>query len=106
MGDVLDRYDAAHRLARRYVEDGLSFWEALEEAARLDPPSGIQRFMSSALYQLEKALAAERAECRDLRAEVKELERRLDPDAAESEVYERETESRLARERERQAPLI
>ena len=82
MGDVLDRYDAAPRLARRYVWDGLSFWEALEEASRLDPASGVQRFMSSALYQLEKALTAER------------------------EAYDREIESRLARERERQSPLI
>lgn len=106
MADEPDLFETTHRLARRYVEDGLSFWNALEEASRLDPASGIQRFMSSVLYQLEKALAAERAESRELRAEVKELERRLDPDAAESEAYEREMESRLARERERQAPLI
>ena len=106
MGVEMDLFEAAHRLARRYVRDGLSFWEALEEAARLDPVVGVARFMSSALYQLEKALAAERAESRDLRAEIKELERRLDPDAAESEAQEREIESRLARERERQSPLI
>ena len=101
-----DLFEAARRLARRYVQDGLSFWDALEEASRLDPAVGIQRFMSSTLYQLEKALAAERAECRELREQVKGLERRLDPDVAESEAYEREMESRLARERERQAPLI
>jgi len=28
MGMELDLFEAAHRLARRYVEDGLSFWEA------------------------------------------------------------------------------
>ena len=106
MADEPDLFEAAHRLARRYVQDGLSFWDALEEASRFDPASGIQRFMSSALYQLEKALATERAESRELRAEIVELERRLDPDAAESEAYEREMESRLARERERQSPLI
>ena len=96
MSDEPHLFEAAHRLARRYAEDGLSFWEALEEASRLDPDVGVARFMSSALYQVEKALAAERAESRDLREQVKELERRLDPEAAESE----------ARERERQAPLI
>ena len=101
-----DLFEAAHRLARRYVRDGLSFWEALEEASRLDPDVGVARFMSSALYQLEKALAAERAESRELREQVEQLERRLDPDAAEDEAREREIESRLARERERQAPLI
>jgi hypothetical protein len=101
-----DHFEAAHRLARRYVRDGLSFWDAIEEASRLDPVVGIARFMSSALYQVEKALAAERAESRELRAEIKELERRLDPDAAASEAWDREMESRLARERERQAPLI
>ena len=106
MGAETDRFEAAHRLARRYVRDGLSFWEALEEASRLDPVVGIERFKTSALYQLEKALAAERAESRDLREQVRELERRLDPFAAESEAHEREIESRLARERERQAPLI
>lgn len=106
MGVEPDLFEAAHHLARRYVQDGLSFWEALEEASRLDPGSGIQRFMSSALYQLEKALAAERAVARELREHVKELERRLDPDAAESEAHEREMESCLARERERQSPLI
>jgi uncharacterized protein YlxW (UPF0749 family) len=106
MGAEMDLFEAAHRLARRYVRDGLSFWDALQEASRLDPAQGIERFKTSALYQLERALEAERAESRELRAEIKELERRLDPDAAESEAYEREMESRLARERERQAPLI
>ena len=106
MGAETDRFEAAHRLARRYVRDGLSFWEALEEASRLDPAQGIERFKTSALYQLEKALDAERAESEALRAEIKEVERRLDPDAAESEAQEREIESRLARERERQSPLI
>ena len=62
--------------------------------------------MSSALYQLERALDAERAESRELREQVKEMELRLDPDGAETEAWDREMESRLARERERQAPLI
>lgn len=106
MGAEPDLFEMAHRLARRYVRDGLSFWEALEEASRLDPDSGIRRFMSSALYQLERAMAVERAEGEALRAEIKELERRLDPEAAESEAQDREIESRLARESERQAPLI
>ena len=49
MAPELDHFEAAHRLARRYVEDGLSFWDALQEASLLDPAVGIQRFMSSAL---------------------------------------------------------
>ena len=106
MGVQSDPFETAHRLARRYVRDGLSFWEALEEASRLDPAQGIERFKTSALYQLEKALAAERAESRALREQVKEIERRLDPYAAETEAYEREMESRLTRESERQSPLI
>jgi len=106
MGAETDCFEAAHRLARRYVRDGLSFWDALQEASRLDPAQGIERFKTSALYQLERALDAERAESRELREQLKELERRLDPEAAETEAYEREMEGRLARERERQAPLI
>ena len=89
-----DLFEAAHRLARCYVRDGLSFWDAIQEAARLDPVGGIEAFKTSAMYQLE------RAESRELRAEIKELERRRDPAAAESEAYEREMESRLALERE------
>lgn len=42
-------FDAFHNLARRYVLGGLSFWDAITEAARLDPGSGIEGFKSSAL---------------------------------------------------------
>jgi hypothetical protein len=70
MGVEIDLFEAAHRLARRYVRDGLSFWDALQEASRLDPAQGIERFKTSALYQLERALDAERAESRELRAEI------------------------------------
>ncbi len=93
-------FEAFHNLARRYVLGGLSFWDALNEAARLDPRSGIEAFKSSAIYQLEKAVATLRAENGALKAEVKDLERQLDPFAAEAEAFEHEMESRLARERE------
>ena len=79
-----DLFEAAHRLARRYVSDGLSFWEALEEASRLDPAQGIERFISSALYQVEKALAAERAESCQLRAEIKRWASSGNPSLRES----------------------
>ena len=100
MGVESNHFETVHRLARRYVSDGLSFWDALDEASRLDPRSGIEAFKSSALYQLEKAVATLRAENLELHAEVKELERKLDPFAAETEAFEHEMESRLARERE------
>jgi hypothetical protein len=96
MGGEPDRFELLRRLARRYVWDGLGLWEALDEALRLDPVSGIQTFKSSALYQFEKALAVARAENRALRARVDEMERQLDPFADEREI-----QSRLARERER-----
>jgi len=103
MGVEVDRYEALRCLARRYVWDGLSFWDALNGAARLDPAHGIEVFKSSALCQFERALDAARAENRQLRAEIKELEHRLDPLAAEEEAFEHEMESRLAREREVEA---
>jgi len=100
MGSEIDLSAAAHQLARRYVFGGLGFWDALGEAARLDPRAGIEAFKSSVIYQLEKAVATLRDENRELHAEVKDLERQLDPVAAEAEAYEHEMESRLARERE------
>ena len=95
-----DQYDAFHNLARRYVLGGLSFWDAINEAARLDARFGIEAFKSSAIYQLEKAVATLQAENGALKEEVRELEHRLDPLAAEEEAFEHEMESRLARERE------
>jgi predicted RNase H-like nuclease (RuvC/YqgF family) len=92
-------FDAFHNLARHYVLGGLSFWDAITEAARLDPLAGIEGFKSSAIYQLEKAVATLQAENGALKAEIKELERKLDPFAAEEEAFEHEMESRLARER-------
>lgn len=92
--------EAFHQLARRYVLGGLSFWDAINEAARLDPQAGIEGFKSSAIYQLEKAVAMLRAENLELKAEIHELERKLDPFAAEAEAFDHEMESRLARERE------
>jgi len=95
-----DQYEAFQQLARRYVLGGLSFWDAINEAARLDPRFGIEGFKSSAIYQLEKAVAMLRAENGELKTEIKELEGKLDPFAAEEEAYEHEMESRLAHERE------
>ncbi len=83
MGVETSRFEALHRLARRYVEDGLRFADALEEAERVERAFGREAFKSSVIYQLEKAVASLRAENRALRAEVQELERRLDPFAAE-----------------------
>jgi len=103
MGVPTDQFEAVRQLARRYVWDGLTFWDALGEAARLDPRHGIEAFKSSAIYQLEKAVATLRAENAELRAEIKEREHRLDPFAAEEEAFEHEMESRLAHEREVEA---
>ncbi|MBI4611393.1 MAG: hypothetical protein HY726_20575 [Candidatus Rokubacteria bacterium] len=100
MGSQSDLFEAAHQLARRYVFGGLGFWDAIQEAARLDPRSGIEAFKSSAIYQLEKAVTMLQAENGELKTEIKELERKLDPFAAEEEAFEHEMESRLARERE------
>ena len=100
MGSQIDLFEAAHHLARRYVFGGLGFWDALNEATSLDPRSGIEAFKSSAIYQLERAVETLRGENGALKAEVKELERKLDPLAAEEEALEHEMESRLARERE------
>lgn len=97
-----DQYEAFQQLARRYVLGGLSFWDAINEAARLDPGSGIEAFKSSTIYQLEKAVATLQAENGAFKEEVRELERKLDPFAADKEAYEHEMESRLARERERE----
>ena len=95
-----DQYEAFYQLARRYVLGGLSFWDAINEAARLDPRFGIEGFKSSTIYQLEKAVATLQAENGALKEEVRDLERKLDPFAAEAEAFEHEMESRLARERE------
>ena len=95
-----DQYEAFQQLARRYVLGGLSFWEAIQEASRRDPQAGIEAFKSSTIYQLDKAVATLRAENGALKAEIKELERRLDPLGAEAEAYEHEMESRLAHARE------
>jgi predicted RNase H-like nuclease (RuvC/YqgF family) len=100
MGVETNHREAFYHLARRYVLGGLSFWDALTEAARLDSCSGIETFKSSAIYQLEGAVETLRAENRELRAELKDLEQKLDPSDAEAEAFEREMESRLARERE------
>ncbi len=102
MGDN-GNFEAVHTLARRYVLGALSFWDAITEAARLDPLTGIEAFKSSAIYQLERVVEPLRAENRALRVEIQELERRLDPSAAEEEAFEHEMEYRLAREREGEA---
>jgi len=94
-------FDAFHNLARRYVLGGLSFWDAIQEAARLDPASGIESFKSSAIYQLERAVETLRGENGALKAEIKELERKLDPLAAEEEAFEHEMESRELEEEQR-----
>ena len=100
MGVETNHREAFYHLAPRYVLGGLSFWDAINQAARLDSCSGIETFKSSAIYQLECAVETLRAENRELRAELKELEHRLDPFAAEAEAFEHEMESRLSRERE------
>ena len=51
-------------------------------------------------------LAALRAENRRLRAEVRELERELYPEAAEIEAWEREVDGRIAHERDREAESV
>ncbi len=83
---VNGNFEAFHNLARRYVLGGLNFWDAIGEASRLDPRSGIEAFKSSVIYQLEKAVATLRSENQSLRAEVEELERRFDPFAAEHRI--------------------
>ncbi len=103
MGVETDQRAAFSHLARRYVLGGLSFWDAITEAARLDPLTGIEAFKSSAIYQLEKAVATLRAETHALQAEIQELERQLNPFTAETEAFEHEIESRLAHEREAEA---
>ena len=77
MGSQIDLFEAARQLARRYVFGGLGFWDALTEATRLDPRSGIEAFKSSTIYQLERAVETLRGENGALKAEVKELERKL-----------------------------
>jgi predicted RNase H-like nuclease (RuvC/YqgF family) len=103
MGVETSHSEGFRNLARHYVLGGLSFWDAITEAARLDSWSGIETFKSSAIYQLERAVETLCAENHALRTEIKELERKLDPFAAEEEAFEHEMESRLAREREVEA---
>ena len=95
MENPTNRVAEHQRQALDFMLDALGLRHAHDEVVRRDR-----------IAELEETLTALRAENRALLAEVRELERELYPEATELEAWEREVDSRIAGERDRQAERI
>lgn len=102
METPVSRVVAHQRQVLGFMLDALGLRHAHEEIQRLERIEELERTVTA----LSAETHALRAQNRRLRAEVRELERELYPEAAELEAWEREVDSRIAHERDRQAERI
>ena len=92
MGMPIDPIEALQVQVLAYALEKLDLPNRSRTAAVLDSGSGMAEPLPPS--EIERAVVALRAENHALRAEIRDLERRLYPSAAKLEAWERELENR------------